>query len=190
MHAVFYHIFPINLSSTTFRLIFRIPSLYYLFKSFLLLLVTLLQVSGLYPSWNLSLFNNVSSWADSKEMTDICWTTFCSVCLTLSIAALTRGLEGHEQSNSPPFNLVGVVFFMSEARIAYALIVWLCFLIAHILCANIACPPRPSLTPRYARADNYHLTSTSGMSFIITSTVRSANSNSQLDNPVVYDPYS
>lgn len=112
MHAVFYHIFPINLSSTTFRLIFRIPSLYYLFKSSFLLLVILLQVSGLYPSWNWSPLEATSSWAASKEMTDVCWGVFCSVCLALSIAALTRGLEGHEQSNSPPFNLASIIYLL------------------------------------------------------------------------------
>ena len=110
MHAVFYHIFPINLSSTAFRLTFRIPSLFYLFRSLLLLSVVLLQVSGLYPSWNFGVVRDLASWADSKEMSDVCWMTFCSVCLALGIAALTRGLEGHEQSNSSPFNLVGFVY--------------------------------------------------------------------------------
>lgn len=108
LHAFFYTFFPIDLSSTGYRLALRIPSLYYLLKSLSLLTVILLQVSNLWPSIGFSWVQAISQWASQKEMTDVCWSTFGAVCFALVITALTRGLEGVNSSNTSPFNLVRV----------------------------------------------------------------------------------
>ena len=109
-HAFFYSMFPIDLSSTKYRTAFRIPSLFLLFKSLTLLTVVLLQVSNLYPSSTFWGIQELGQWAESKETADICWTTFCAVCLSLVIGSLTRGLEGHHTNSGSPFNLVCLLF--------------------------------------------------------------------------------
>lgn len=108
-HAFFYSFFPINLSSTACRLTFRIPSLFFLFKSLALLTVIFLQISGYFPSSNNERLQAIGQWASQKDMADVCWSTFGAVCLALVTGALTRGLEGLNTANTSPFNLVRAV---------------------------------------------------------------------------------
>ncbi len=84
----------------------RIPSLYLLFKAVALFTVVLLQVSNLYPSADFWGIKALGEWVEDMETADICWTTFCAVCLSLVIGSLTRGLEGHHANSGSPFNLV------------------------------------------------------------------------------------
>ena len=107
-HALFYSIFPVSLSSTTYRLVFRIPSLYLLIKSVFLQAIILLQSYGWYPTTGSEWIVIIGRWANGKEMADVCWSTFGAVCLTLVIGAMTRGLEGNSSANRSPFNLVSV----------------------------------------------------------------------------------
>lgn len=48
----------------------------------------------------------IGQWTNEMEFTDVCWSTFVSVCAALSVGALTRGLEGSSAANTYPFNLV------------------------------------------------------------------------------------
>ncbi|KAI5122226.1 hypothetical protein M0805_002714 [Coniferiporia weirii] len=112
LHALFYTFFPIDLSSTTYRLCFRIPSLYVLFRSLALLSVVLLQVTGYFPSTQLGWLHVIEQWAGQKEMSDVCWTAFVAVCLALVVDALTRGLEGANSNSSSQFNLFGYAMLL------------------------------------------------------------------------------
>lgn len=105
-HAFLYSFLPINLSSTAYRLTLRIPSLFFLFKSLILLSLILFQASDLFPTTNINWIQSIGQWAAQKNMADICWSTFGAVCLALITGALTRGLEGLNSANTSPFNLV------------------------------------------------------------------------------------
>ncbi|KAI9065060.1 hypothetical protein FKP32DRAFT_1610894 [Trametes sanguinea] len=103
-------LFPVDLSSTRSRLLFRMPSMYLLGKAFSLWAVLLVQAAG--PStlsqagWMQPLF----AWVAEKKMEDICWYTFLSACATLCIGTLTTGLEGLNMNDSSPFNLFAFAF--------------------------------------------------------------------------------
>jgi hypothetical protein len=83
---------PLNLSSTFSRALIRCPSLYLLWRSLARLTVILLQASDLFPSS--SWLSPIAEWGSLVEMKDVCWSTFVSICVALSIEALMRGLEG------------------------------------------------------------------------------------------------
>jgi hypothetical protein len=104
---LYYSIFPLDFSSTSARLLFRTPTLYFLCKALALWTVILLQTADLFPSWQWSRLVELGKWAAEKEMEDVCWSSFCAVCGALCVGALTRGLEGAGASgNTSPFNLV------------------------------------------------------------------------------------
>lgn len=88
------------------RIAFRIPSLYFLLKSLVLLSIIILQVADLLPATNIDALRRLADWAGHKEMEDVCWSVFGSVCLALLVAALTRGLEGPYPGNQSSFNIV------------------------------------------------------------------------------------
>ncbi|KZT00061.1 uncharacterized protein LAESUDRAFT_739765 [Laetiporus sulphureus 93-53] len=102
--------FPVDLSSTSSRTLFRIPSIYLLLKSLFVWFVLLLQASQLYPSWQWGPVQAVGKWVAQKEMEDICWHTFTSTCIALAIGALTSGLEGLHLNHNAPFNLFSFAF--------------------------------------------------------------------------------
>ena len=113
-------LFPINLSSTLSRFIFRIPSIYLLGKALVLWGVILLQVAEWYPSssdelaWNTwGWVDRLGEWAIRKSIEDVAWFTYTSVCVALFVSALTAGLEGTNTSSNPPFNLVRFPFLLS-----------------------------------------------------------------------------
>ncbi|TFY65006.1 hypothetical protein EVG20_g5753 [Dentipellis fragilis] len=113
LRYIYSSLFPVDLSSTFARTLFRVPTLYLLFKSLALWSVILLQTSGFFPSapqW--AWLQNISQWAGTKEMEDVCWSTFGAVCGALCVGALTRGLEGVGTSNTSPFNLFGYAFLL------------------------------------------------------------------------------
>ena len=83
---------PLNLTSTPSRALIRAPSLFLLWRSLTRFFVILLQTSDFFPSApSLSL---AAEWGNRAEMKEVCWSTFMSVCVALSIEALMRGLEG------------------------------------------------------------------------------------------------
>lgn len=101
---------PLNFASTLSRVSIRCPSLYLLWRSLARLTVILLQASDLFPSS--SWLDPVAEWASRAEMKDVCWSTFVSVCVALSIEALMRGLEGRYVC----FILFSVYFPMTIAQ--------------------------------------------------------------------------
>jgi len=101
----FFPLFPLDLSSSSVRLALRLPTLYFLAKSLLLWIFTLAQTTKQFPPWASPSLLSLANWVARQEMATLCWSTFCSVCGTLCVEALTRGLEG-ANSNGSPFNLV------------------------------------------------------------------------------------
>ncbi|KDQ61231.1 hypothetical protein JAAARDRAFT_32233 [Jaapia argillacea MUCL 33604] len=112
IRTLYHSLFPINLSSTTCRLIFRIPSLYFLSKALSVWFLMLLQAAGLFPSIQWDWLQSLGVWVAARQIEDVCWYTFAAVCMALCVGALTRGLEGHTLSNSSPFNLFGYSFLL------------------------------------------------------------------------------
>ncbi|OCH92079.1 hypothetical protein OBBRIDRAFT_791595 [Obba rivulosa] len=103
-------LFPIDLSSTSARSAFRMPSIYLLGKSLLIWFVVLLQVADLYPAWQWKWLQAMGDWVARKPMDEICWFTFTSVCVALCVGTLTRGLDGFNINSNSPTNLFGFAF--------------------------------------------------------------------------------
>ncbi|KAH7914036.1 hypothetical protein BJ138DRAFT_1001063 [Hygrophoropsis aurantiaca] len=111
IYMLYHSIFPVDFSSTLSRFVMRLPSLYFICKALFVWMVTVLQTSDLFPLWESSWLQSVGHWVAQTEMQDLCWSTFCSVCAALCVEALTRGLEGGNNSASP-FNLFGYAFLL------------------------------------------------------------------------------
>jgi hypothetical protein len=117
-------ILPLDLSRTTTRLALHLPSIYFLCKILLVWCLLILQTCQLIPSFGdsqkgacwgiLAYVERLFVWNNKKEMGDICWATFCSVCAALLIEGLMKTLDGvgdalpfgNVNSNTSPFNLV------------------------------------------------------------------------------------
>ena len=117
-------ILPLDLSRTTTRLALHLPSIYFLCKMLLVWCLLILQTCQLLPSFDdaqksayWGIFGYVESlfvWNSKKDMSDICWATFCSVCAALLVEGLMKALDGvggtlpigNVNSNTSPFNLV------------------------------------------------------------------------------------
>ena len=117
-------ILPLDLSRTTTRLALHLPSIYFLCKMLLVWCLLILQTCQLLPSFGdaqksscssiLGYVEKLSIWSSKKEMGDICWATFCSVCAALFVEGLIKALDGvggpspirNVSSNTSPFNLV------------------------------------------------------------------------------------
>ncbi|TFY73074.1 hypothetical protein EWM64_g10938 [Hericium alpestre] len=110
--SIYAFLFPIDLSSTFARTLFRVPTLYLLSKALALWFIILLQTSGFFPSFQWDWLQSIGTWAARKEMEDVCWSTFGAVCSALCVGALTRGLEGVGGNNTSPFNLFGYAFLL------------------------------------------------------------------------------
>lgn len=106
-----HRIFPLDLSSSWIRLVLRSPTLYFLGKSLLMWVITLAQTANKFSSLNSPCLLSLGNWVAQQEMATLCWSTFCSVCGVLCMEALTRGLEGGNNSGSP-FNLFGYAFLL------------------------------------------------------------------------------
>ena len=51
----------------------------------------------------------LGEWAATMPMDDVCWRTFCAICISSCVETLVRGFEGAGTSgNLSPFNLVSV----------------------------------------------------------------------------------
>ncbi|KAG1762656.1 hypothetical protein EDD22DRAFT_890747 [Suillus occidentalis] len=104
-------VFPLDLSSSTTRLVLRSPSLYLIFKMVGIWLVVLAQAADKFPAWNSSWVQSVGTYVSQRETADLCWATFCAVCGVLCMEGLTHGLEGGAHRPSP-FNLLGYAFLL------------------------------------------------------------------------------
>ena len=122
-------ILPLDLSRTTTRLALHLPSIYFLSKMLLVWCLLILQTCQLSPSFDdaqksaywgiLGYVERLFVWNSKKEMGDICWATFCSVCAALLVEGLMKALDGiggalpigNVNSNTSPFNLVCSLFW-------------------------------------------------------------------------------
>jgi hypothetical protein len=80
--------------------------MYYILKALLLWSILLLQASDSFPSFSWKPLKQLDDWAAHKEMDEICWFTFLTICAALCVGALTKGLEGVGTTSASPFNLV------------------------------------------------------------------------------------
>ncbi|EGN95720.1 hypothetical protein SERLA73DRAFT_162489, partial [Serpula lacrymans var. lacrymans S7.3] len=111
LRSIYHSIFPLDFSSSICRLIFRLPSLYFISKALFMWTITLIHMSDYLPPESSSWFEGATQWIAQREMEDLCWFTFCSVCGALCVEAITRGLEGGT-SRASPFNLFGYAFLL------------------------------------------------------------------------------
>jgi hypothetical protein len=150
-------ILPLDLSRTTTRLALHLPSIYFLSKMLLVWCLLILQTCQLLPSfgdaqqtayWGIFGFvERLSVWNSKKEMSDICWATFCSVCAALLVEGLMKALDGvrgtlpfgNVNSNTSPFNLV-CLYTGSFVMIFDATVGWICLLVT---CLFISCRTLP-----------------------------------------------
>ncbi|KAJ7164656.1 hypothetical protein C8R43DRAFT_1232787 [Mycena crocata] len=109
---------PLDLTRTSTRLAFHLPTLYFLCKMFVVWTVILLQTSDLFPAWESGYIHSFGQWTQRLEMQDVCWRTFCTICAAFSMEAFVRGLDGgglglmHMNANTSPFNLIGYAFLL------------------------------------------------------------------------------
>ncbi|TFK23453.1 hypothetical protein FA15DRAFT_670473 [Coprinopsis marcescibilis] len=115
-------VFPLDLTKTSTRLAIHLPTLYFLARMLLIWIVLILQTSGLYPEGtSFRWVNELSGWVQSKQMNEICWSTFCAVCASFSVEGFVKALDGVEAGfpiggnmnpNTSPFNIVGYAFLL------------------------------------------------------------------------------
>lgn len=96
IYTIWFYILPVNMSSVLTRVAFRGPTLYLLYRSFILQLVVWLQVTGTMPQW--PILKSLNDWAAHMDMGQMCWMSFGAVCAALFMNALTRGLDGRSAS--------------------------------------------------------------------------------------------
>ncbi|KAJ6619550.1 hypothetical protein B0H10DRAFT_2026224 [Mycena sp. CBHHK59/15] len=118
VRRIYSSVLPLDLSRTTTRIAFHLPSLYFLLKMFLIWTVILLQTSDLFPVWESGYIYSFGQWTQQLEMHDVCWWTFCAICAAFSMEAFVRGLDGgglgfiQVNANTSPFNLIGYAFLL------------------------------------------------------------------------------
>ena len=117
-------ILPLDFSLITTRLALHLSSIYFLCKMLLVWCLLVLQTCCLLPLFSdtqksalwgiLGHVEKLVVWVSQKEMADICWATFCTVCAALLVEGLMRTLDGIGNTlptgniniNTSPFNLV------------------------------------------------------------------------------------
>ncbi|KAH9484462.1 hypothetical protein JR316_0003944 [Psilocybe cubensis] len=89
-----------------------------------------LQTSEVFPEFSaeqkvawfgiLGWIDNLGKWCYQKEMSEICWQTFCAVCAAFLVEGFIKALDGmgagfpinNGNPNTSPFNLVGYAFLL------------------------------------------------------------------------------
>ncbi|KAI0771083.1 hypothetical protein BD413DRAFT_476477 [Trametes elegans] len=104
--------FPVNFASTFSKLLFRVPSLYFLAKAVTLWTVLLLKTQRPVAFAEGSWLEPLGAWTAAMKMEDVCWYTFMAACLALCIGTLTTGLEGINMNEASPFNLFAFAFHL------------------------------------------------------------------------------
>ena len=96
------------------RFALHLPTLYLLSQKLLLWTLIVVQTSGIRIGCCFSLI----AWAEKKEMSEVCWSTFVAICAAFCVEAFVRALDGQathgtafsmgsgENPNTSPFNLV------------------------------------------------------------------------------------
>ncbi|TFK72696.1 hypothetical protein BDN72DRAFT_835757 [Pluteus cervinus] len=92
------HMVPLDLTRTSTRFALHLPTLYLLFRSFLLWSVTILQVAGWFPQrdgcWP-DVVCRVGAWGEKQDMSLICWGTFVACCASFFVESFVRALDGY-----------------------------------------------------------------------------------------------
>ncbi|KAF8624121.1 hypothetical protein AX15_006030 [Amanita polypyramis BW_CC] len=110
---------PLDISRTRTRLALQLPSLCVLTKMLFLWGLLVLQTCDMMPEW--SWVQKMGTWSEKKEMSEICWTTFCAVGAVFCVEGFVRALDGmsttfalntHSNPNASPFNLIGYTFLL------------------------------------------------------------------------------
>lgn len=108
------HLVPINFHLTQNRFILRIPTLFLMYRTSWLVIMLIFQASAVDSekgySW-IGKWSPLAKWMDDrlakKDMKDVTWVGFVSVCLALAVTALNNGLDGSGTvRTSLTFNLV------------------------------------------------------------------------------------
>ncbi|KAF8630451.1 hypothetical protein AX17_005428 [Amanita inopinata Kibby_2008] len=119
VRRIYSSLLPLDVSKTFTRLALHLPSLYVLTKMLILWCLLTLQASNMLPSW--SWMQRIGAWSEQKEMSDICWTTFCAVGSAFCVEGFIRALDGlsttfafgsSSNPNASPFNLIGYAFLL------------------------------------------------------------------------------
>lgn len=109
---------PIDISKTTTRLALQLPTICVLTKALVLWCLLVLQACSVVPSW--AWIQQWAAWSEKKEMSEICWSTFCAVGSAFCVEGFIRALDGvgttftlgsHSSPNASPFNLVSLRVF-------------------------------------------------------------------------------
>lgn len=101
------------------RFALHLPTLYLLSQKLLLWVLLVIQTSGIRIGSSAQLM----AWAEKKDMSEVCWSTFVAICAAFCVEAFVRALDGQgshgaafgmggENSNTTPFNLVGYAFLL------------------------------------------------------------------------------
>nr|GAT50604.1 predicted protein [Mycena chlorophos] len=109
---------PLDLTRTSTRLAFQLPTLYFLSKQLLLWTAILLQTADLFPADESGYLSRFGQYAQGLEMEDLCFSTFTAICAAFAMESFVRGLDGggiglvQINPNSSPFNLIGYSFLL------------------------------------------------------------------------------
>ncbi|KAG8953106.1 hypothetical protein FRC04_003053 [Tulasnella sp. 424] len=106
------YLVPIDFHLSKNRFILRIPTLFLMYRTMWLVIMLMLQsaANSEKDSW-VSKWSPLTDWMNDqlakKDMKDVAWMGFVSVCLTLAVTALNNGLDGSGTvRTSLTFNLV------------------------------------------------------------------------------------
>lgn len=127
LRALWDFILPLDFSHTTTRLVLHLPSAYFLSKMLLVWILLIIQTSDLQSMPKLRGFGWLESllqWSSAKEMNDICWATFCSVCAAFLVEGFVKALDGmgtgfpigNNNPNTSPFNLVRIFLIIFRQK--------------------------------------------------------------------------
>jgi hypothetical protein len=134
------------------RIALHLPTLYLLSQKLLLWALLVIQTSGIRIGCCASLI----VWAEKKEMSEVCWSTFVAICVAFCVEAFVRALDGQathgaafgmgagENPNTSPFNLVRMrcMICIGDAKECVPLLSYplgrICFSFTHLLVSVVA----------------------------------------------------
>ncbi|KAK2466636.1 hypothetical protein APHAL10511_000894 [Amanita phalloides] len=116
---IFSSVLPLDISKTTTRLTLQLPSLCILTKMLIIWSLLVVQACDIMPNrwW----IRWLGAWSEKKEMSEICWSTFCAIGSAFCVEGFIRALDGmsatfalssHASPNASPFNLIGYAFLL------------------------------------------------------------------------------
>ncbi|KAM6500194.1 hypothetical protein JOM56_003208 [Amanita muscaria] len=119
LRRIYAALLPLDITKSTTRLAIQLPSICLLTKMLVLWCLLVLQTCDMIPDW--AWFQRLGAWSEKKEMSEICWSTFCAVGCAFCVEGFIRALDGmsttfafggHSNPNASPFNLIGYAFLL------------------------------------------------------------------------------